>query len=958
MKKQLLALVLALVPMLGFSQHRSESDAIAVAQGFWGGKVNRAQLKAVPRSGMAKAKAKVQENVDVRTFESGCYVVNDTENGRFAIVSAHERMNDILGYSDEGLFDVDNIAPGLMDILLSYDAAFAYLMEHPEAEVAGNEDATESYTPVEPLLKTKWGQGYPYNLDCPVINDKYCETGCGATALAQILNYYRSSTHGSGELRYSTESKHIEQYMNFEELNLNWDAIQDTYDDRSTEEQSAEVAKLMHACGVSLAMNYNVGGSGSNYGGVGYALTKFWNYNPNIAYKHTKIRYDEPLEVQMRNELSKGHPIFAVLIDLFLGHAAVVDGYDSNGWFHYNFGWEGIGDGYYDDVRFVKPVKEDGKSMGYDFYKNHYILNISPEECGEPDTDYFVAEEVPTVPSSIAIGSELELKYTIDVYDVHTPSSSYGLNEHFSAEIGFGLFNEDGTLASDFFNVQGRFTSGMSFGITYRKELRSSDFKEGERYYLTQYYKLEGSDEYYWIKNNAKWGYLEGYYVVSVKDGILYLVRGDEYTPDSFKEVVTHNETAGQLADNVNIEELNGAAIWSISGNLNGTDIKHILSFEPTKKLVCLNLSECNIVEGGDAYYKETDIEYFTEANVVGPEMFQRMGNVSTIKLPLTTQIIRNNAIHNNMYLSSLVVPDACEVVEDSAIYSCGDLTTIHLGKNVKEFGAANGINCYDLLCFSVDDDNTAYRTEDGILYSFDGTILLRCPMAHSNNKNKTFTVPDEVAKIGDYAFCGFKAADAFELHDGLLEIGRYAFDASSLISLNLPQNVSEVSEGLCKDASYLYSAYLPKSIKVIHPKAFAGCKSLKNIDSEICDIESAVIVDGAGMSDAFQGISAKCHWRVPLGSAEVYKAQKWWVDTWTVEEDVPESIGLTFGDGLEVRGARGGLLLNAGKSCDVNIYDLQGKNIRRTVLPRNSSYFIPLANGVYIVNGQKIKVN
>lgn len=441
MRKLIITLILALLPIPGFSQHRSESDAIAIAQEFWGNKVNRAKLKTVPHVNLsnAKAKARPKNSADISTVESGFYIVNDSENYRFVVVSAHERMNDVLGYSNDGMFDVDNIAPGLMDILLSYDAAFVYLMGHPEALMTSNE-ATGTYTPVEPFITTKWGQGYPYNMDCPIIDDKHSQAGCGATAMAQILNYYRSSTHGSGELRYTTDRMKIEQYLNFEDLDINWDAIQDTYDDNSSEGQRAEVAKLMHACGVSLATDYDTGASGTNYSTFGYALTKFWNYNPNIAYKHVFTKYDEPLDLQMRKELSKGHPILAVLNDSrYSGHAAVVDGYDSNGWFHYNFGWEGVGDGYFKVIYKIRPVNENGNDMGYWFIQNHYILNISPEECGEPDTDYFVAQNVPTFPASIAIGSELEFNYNIDVFDVHTPCQIYGLDEYFNAEIGLGL---------------------------------------------------------------------------------------------------------------------------------------------------------------------------------------------------------------------------------------------------------------------------------------------------------------------------------------------------------------------------------------------------------------------------------------------------------------------------------------------------------------------------------------
>lgn len=497
----------------------------------------------------------------------------------------------------------------------------------------------------------------------------------------------------------------------------------------------------------------------------------------------------------------------------------------------------------------------------------------------------------------------------------------------------------------------------MTLSISTHFKFNSSEIKEGEHYIFAPFYKLEGSDEYCWLKNNTSAAYPESYYVVRVKDGVVFFVRGDQYSSDSFKEVSTHNEIPGQLAENVSYGELEGATLWSISGNLNGTDIKHIVAHKPSS-LTYLNLSACNIVEGGDAYYKEKNIEYFTEDNVVGSEMFRWMGKLSTVKLPLSTKTIRKNAIHNDYYLCSIIIPDACEVVEDSAIYNCGNLTSIHLGKNVREFGAANGIDCYDLLCFSVDKDNTSYKEEEGILYSYDGKVLLRCPAAYNKNQSNTFAMPTEVAKIADYAFYGFRAATSYELNDEIHEIGKYAFGHSQIFSLTLPQNVQEISEGLCQDASSLYYAYLPKSIKAIHPKAFLGCKYLKEIDSEICNIEDVVVLDDNENSDAFSGISATCHWRVPSGSAEVYKVQKWWVDTWTIEEEVPESIVKTLTDSLIVEGVRGGIRLEAGNPCNVNIYDLQGKVIRRVALPHNFSQFIPLENGIYLVNGQKIIVN
>lgn len=126
MRKKLLALALALIPMLGFSQHRSESDAIAVAQEFWGKGVNRAKLKAVSQKNMAKAKARAMATAASTTSGSkqSFYVINDEERNRFVIVSSDERLYKILGYSDNGTFDSETAPVGLIDMLNNYDEQY------------------------------------------------------------------------------------------------------------------------------------------------------------------------------------------------------------------------------------------------------------------------------------------------------------------------------------------------------------------------------------------------------------------------------------------------------------------------------------------------------------------------------------------------------------------------------------------------------------------------------------------------------------------------------------------------------------------------------------------------------------------------------------------------------------------------------------------------------------------
>ena len=102
MRKKLLALVLAIIPMLGFSQHRSETDAITIAQEFWDYGTKRAKLKAVSQNRLSQAKARTMTKAataPTNNCKQSFYVINDEEHNRFVIVSSDDRLYKILELS-------------------------------------------------------------------------------------------------------------------------------------------------------------------------------------------------------------------------------------------------------------------------------------------------------------------------------------------------------------------------------------------------------------------------------------------------------------------------------------------------------------------------------------------------------------------------------------------------------------------------------------------------------------------------------------------------------------------------------------------------------------------------------------------------------------------------------------------------------------------------------------------
>lgn len=126
------------------------------------------------------------------------YVFNVGEHG-FIFVSANDFMRPILGYSENGTFDIDNVAPGLTFMMSVYEDAVEYaddnnivaadpeiISEWKSVERSGRTKADNRFETIGPLCTTKWSQSWPYNKFCPVASwdsDEHVPVGCVATAM-------------------------------------------------------------------------------------------------------------------------------------------------------------------------------------------------------------------------------------------------------------------------------------------------------------------------------------------------------------------------------------------------------------------------------------------------------------------------------------------------------------------------------------------------------------------------------------------------------------------------------------------------------------------------------------------------------------------------------------------------------------------------------------------------------
>lgn len=548
MRKILLVLALTIFPILGFSKHRSESEAITVAQEFWGNKVSRAKLKAVSQKNMTQAKARVAKVASATNgSKQSFYVINDEEYNRFVIVSSDDRLIKILGYSDNGMFNPETAPDGLLDILSGYDEQYMFIID--KLPNAANVSPQATVEPIAPMIQTKWGQTSPYNNDCPqnkrATEDSKCATGCVATAMAQVMNYYKYPNVGQGVYLYQSATQGHILLQDFSKTTFDWSKFSNTYNESSSEESKAEVAKLMKACGVSISMDYGQssdGSSGAAPTDIPYAMINYFGYNNNVNYKNKDYYTPEEWESMIMAELKAGRPILYGGFDSNHrnGHRFILDGCDENGLYHFNFGWtmfsrpylDGFGNGYYslDVLKATDPLinKLLGKEyeLGDFSYYQSMICNVAPEVVGMHE-DIFYSTSSFSLPKSIVTGSNGYFSFTATNYT--SSSSSADINKPmFKGVLGVGLYDTDFNFIKSLYQKANESKLNQWEYISGKLAIESTTFTDGSVYYIAPYAKGDGYDTPTRIR--GKQGVIE-YYLAETKNGEIKLTANGVVTP-------------------------------------------------------------------------------------------------------------------------------------------------------------------------------------------------------------------------------------------------------------------------------------------------------------------------------------------------------------------------------------------------------------------------------------------
>lgn len=385
----------------------------------------------------------------------------------FLAVSADDAVPALVGYGSNQLADADGrMAPELEFWISQLARQVDYAASREQSgRKAIPMKARPQREPIAPMLTTLWSQGNPYNKYCPKSGDQLCVTGCVATAMAQAMKYHNWPETGEGSHSYSVLGKTLT--MNYSKVSFKWDKMLDQYGDDDPRENQNAVAQLMYAAGISVDMNYSPDGSGAQSMKIGGALGRFFRYDKSMRYllRDNYNLYD--WEDIIYNSLKNYGPVIYGGQSYAGGHSFVCDGYDKDGYFHFNWGWAGLSDGYF-MLDLLDPMSQgtggSADNSGFDFMQD-ILVDIRPDRDGSSEWSEAM---VMNQGLSLSVEEEDGLKYLLQNGLVYNPGP-YDLPE--TVGIGFTLQRMDQTdeLPTDYIVEMGgecQVGYGMSsFGV-------------------------------------------------------------------------------------------------------------------------------------------------------------------------------------------------------------------------------------------------------------------------------------------------------------------------------------------------------------------------------------------------------------------------------------------------------------------------------------------------------------
>ena len=316
--------------------------------------------------------------------EAPCYYVFNSADGEgFVIAAGDNLLYPILGYSDKGSIDLDNMPDGLSALLDFYEEATLDLRAREQAgQLTTTTDAprrsmTLTKNPIKPFLQNAYGHYAPYyNMNPYYSSKKRSSCACSTVTVAEIMCHFKYPATIPKAVGYTTETLGIE-LEDQPAYDIDWDNILPNYLDTGySQAEEDEIARFMYHLGQYMYTDFQ---EDSN------SPTKYiYTTLRNFGYRCTETRWFSSylmpdLEDIFYDNLSKGMPVIVSGCNIKIGgarHVFALDGYDQDGKYHIDWGWDGCNQGFYSFTN-ISPYNN---TSTYAYYKDLWcIFNIEPK---------------------------------------------------------------------------------------------------------------------------------------------------------------------------------------------------------------------------------------------------------------------------------------------------------------------------------------------------------------------------------------------------------------------------------------------------------------------------------------------------------------------------------------------------------------------------------------------------
>ena len=808
------------------------------------------------------------------------YILNDTINKGFVIVSADQRAWPILGYSTAGSLEEEKQPEAFTAWMATLKKEIGYIKKN---NIQANSTTVASWqnlslksvaietTSVEPLIQTKWNQGCYYNAMCPADEAGPCGhvyTGCTITSMAQIMKYWNYPSKGSDSHAYD-HPIYGNLSADFGSTTYQWSQMPN-----NVTNQNDAVATLMYHCGVSLDAEYGSGATGAY--DPRDELIQYFDYSSTaLLVNRSGFRTSKWVNL-LKSELDLGHPIWYTGSGS-IGHSFICDGYQDADYFHFNWGWGGSCDGYF-YIGSLNPA-------GYNFSENQFaLINLVPGNLPEGYNGFFLSSNALDIATN---GGAASVDVCSSVNWSASSNQSWVSLSKSSGVAGKTILtltateNQIGSDRSDTVTIS---SPGFDDQIIIVYQLASVSVTPGNLYSSI-------SEKATSIKNLTLKGTIDARDFKTMRDAMPALIdidlrdvtivaySGSEGTANgpfaypaneipyiafyiipcqgkNFLKSITLPTTItsigmqafgnSQYLKTINISslvnsiadrafELCVAFINVDSNNPNYSSVDGVLFNKNQTTII-----HCPVSKTGNYTIPAT-------VNSIAPRAFWGCTKLAAVTIPPSVNSIGDFAFWECKGLANVNIPPSITSIGECAFWKCKSLTNINIPSSITSIGNAAFAASSGLV--NADAGNSKYSSIDGILFNKTQTELLHCP----TSINGRYIIPSSVTSIGNSAF----------------------YNCNGLTSMDIPLSVISIESNAFTECSNLISVTIPSSIISIGSQNFWGCAKLKSIYSYNTSPQSLI-----NSSDVFNLVNKNtCTLYVPFGCKTQYGTSIQWED-------------------------------------------------------------------------------